>query len=451
MKQIFFVLLWFCCSIYSSRAQNLAKLVAEEVPESVPRPLTECDSPTLGGLLFLTAIEGLKFELNLTDNLKNVIYHSDRKEYVLCVEPTNQRFIVIITGQGYETLEFRISNMQASKARYFRLTSDAPGEEDNNAGEKFLSEGKLTEAEGRFRKAVEQASENPKFHHNLANALMLQEKHNEAVRSFQKAVDLAPNNTQYRIDLERADGTRKSAGRELVPEKSPTGINKYGFKDKITGEIVIQCNYDRVWGFSEQIEGLAKVYNNIANQSSARAMLKYGFIDKTGKEVIPLKYDDIFKFSDQIEELALVRLGSYYGFIDKLGNEVIPVKYSNRDFKFSEDLAVVMADKVYGFIDRTGKEIIPPQFTYAENFSRGLANVVFGKDNGYIDIAGNFYKGQARDKADKEVAKRKEKGEYKAILSKIEQANDEDKQRLATSKIKEREAQQDREKTELTN
>ena len=334
MKQIFFIFMWFCCSIFSLRAQNMAKLVVEEVSESCEsRVPTECKSPALGALVFMTSIEGLNFELNLFYNLKNVIRHQDWNEYVLCVEPTNQRFIVIITGQGFEKFEIRISNIQASRARCFRLTSDAPGEEDNNIGEKFLSEGKLTEAEERFRKAVGAARENPKFHHNLANTLMLQKKFDDAVRSFQNAVDLAPNNTQYRNDLQRADDARKSATRELIPVKSPTG-NKYGFMDKITGDIVIPCSYDRVWGFSEQIEGLAKVYNNIATQSSARAILKYGFIDKTGKEIIPLKYDDIFSFSGQIEELALVKLSSNYGFIDKFGNERIPVKFSNRDFNF---------------------------------------------------------------------------------------------------------------------
>ena len=422
----------------------MAKLVVEEVEESVHRPLTECDSPSLGGLVFRTSIEGLNFELNLIDNLKNVIRHPDRNEYVLCVTPTTQRFIVIITGQGFETLEFRISGIEASKARYFSLASNAPGEEDNTTGERFLSEGKITEAEERFRKAVEAARGNPKFHHNLANSLMLQNKFDDAVRSFQNAVDLAPNNTQYRNDLQRADDARKSHTRELYPAKSPTG-NKMGFMDKITGEIVIPCSYDRVWGFSEQIEGLAKVYNNIATQSSARAILKYGFIDKTGKEIIPLKYDDIYNFSDQIEELALVRLGNYYGFIDKFGNEVIPVKFSNREFKFSEDLAVVMVDKSYGFIDRTGREIIPPKFAYAENFSRGLAAVMLGKDRGFIDVAGNFSKSQTRDKVDRDVAKRKEKGEYNAVLAKIEQANEAEKQRVAVAKVKEREAHQARE------
>jgi len=451
MRQIFFVFLLLCCSFFSLKAQNLAKLVAEEVNESVPRPLTECDSPTLGGLLFLTAIEGLKFELNLTDNLKNVIFHADRNEYVLCVEPTNQRFIVIITGQGFETLEFRITGIQASRARYFRLTSDAPGEENNNVGERFLSEGKLTEAEERFRKAVEEAPENPRFHHNLANTLMLQEKYNDAVRSFQTAVDLAPNNTQYRNDLQRADDTRRSAGRELVPARSPTGVNRFGFADKNTGEVVIPFNYDRVWDFSEQIEGLAKVYQNTATQSSTRAILKYGFIDKTGKEVIPLKYDDIYTFSDQIEELALVRLGSNYGFIDKFGNEVIPVKYSNREFRFSEGLAVVMVGNSYGFIDRTGRELIPPKFTYAENFSGGLARARQGKNNGFIDVAGNFHNVSARDRADRDVDRRRARGEYNAILAQIEQANEAEKQRLAMAQIREREAQLARERAESEN
>ena len=449
-KQIFLALLFLLSSVFSMRAQSMSGMIVEKTDGPLG-PILECNTPSLGVLVFSSTIQGLEFKLNLPSKLINQAYRQKENWYILCVEPTDRRYIVTITCPSCEAVFYTVEEIPPTIPLYFRIISDAPGEEDNNAGEKYLSEGKLKEAEEGFRKAVEAARENPKFHHSLANTLMLQKKYDEAVRSFQKAIDLAPNNTQYRIDLERADVARKSARRELIPQKSPTGINKYGFMDKNTGDIVIACSYDRVWGFSEQIDGLAKVYNNIATQSNPRAILKYGFIDKTGKEVIPLKYDDIYTFSDQIEEFALVRLGGYYGFIDKFGKEQIPVKYSNRDFKFSEGLAVVMVDKFYGFIDRTGREIIPPKFTFAENFSRGLAEVVVGKDRGFIDVAGNFYKGQTRDKADKEVAKRRANGEYKAVLAKIEQANEAEKQRVAVAKVKEREAEQDRERVKSEN
>lgn len=226
-----------------------------------------------------------------------------------------------------------------------------------------------------------------------------------------------------------------SYGQELVPTECSTSIggNKYGYKDKNTGEIVIPCNYQKVWNFSEHIEGLAMVLKN-TTPNDVRATLKYGFIDKSGKEVVPVKYDEINKFSEHIEGWAMVKADGKFGFIDKTGKEVIPVKYINSEYKFSEGLALVkIGTHAYGFIDKNGKEIIPCKYEYAEDFYRGLArvtlkNVKSKNEDGYIDIADTFYKGN-RDKADKIVAAKKEKGEYNVILAQIEQAEQIAKQR----------------------
>ena len=72
-------------------------------------------------------------------------------------------------------------------------------------------------------------------------------------------------------------------------------------------------------------------------------------------------------------------------------------------------------------------------------FSPDLSSLVLGQ-NCQISI----FKSNGK-KVDKEVAKRKEKGEYKVVHAKIEQANEAEKQRLAVAKVKEREAQQARE------
>ena len=242
-----------------------------------------------------------------------------------------------------------------------------------------------------------------------------------------------------------------SYGQELVPIKCHEKINKYGFKDNISGEIVVSCSFDKVWVFSEQIEGLAKVSQNVAVAGrDVRAILKYGFIDKSGKEVIPLKYDEINKFSEQIEGLARVKVGDFYGFIDKMGKEVIRPKYSNTDFKFSEGLAVVRVGSLYGFIDKTGREVIPCKYSYAANFSGGVAPVTYMSDNGHIDITGEFYRG-SKDRADKNVATKKAKGEYDAILAQIEQAEETEKQRLAEARVQERTANEARERAAREN
>jgi hypothetical protein len=111
--------------------------------------------------------------------------------------------------------------------------------------------------------------------------------------------------------------TENSSERELERfEKN----DKYGFKDKQTGKVVVPAKYDDAHDFSE---GLAAV----------KLDGKWGFIDKTGKKIIPLKYDDAEHFS---EGLAPVKLDDKWGFIDKTGKEVTSFKYDDAK-SFSED------------------------------------------------------------------------------------------------------------------
>jgi hypothetical protein len=51
-------------------------------------------------------------------------------------------------------------------------------------------------------------------------------------------------------------------------------LDKWGYKDEMTGEIIIQAKYDKVRSFEE---GLAKV----------QLTGKWGFIDTTGKRSHP--------------------------------------------------------------------------------------------------------------------------------------------------------------------
>ena len=213
-----------------------------------------------------------------------------------------------------------------------------------------------------------------------------------------------------------------SYGQELIPTQCPSGAgnNKSGFKDKTTDEVVI-CNYYKVWNFDKELEGLAKVQKNITPNNQG-ATLRYGFIDKTGKEIISVKYDEISPFSENINCLAKVKLYGKYGFINKEGKEVIAVRYSNSEFQFNEGLAAVKCGGLYGFIDKTGKEIIPCKYNYAGTFINGLAPVKNDKDkDGYTDVAGTFYKGSI-DNAIRIVAEKKARGDYKAILAHIQQA-----------------------------
>ena len=147
--------------------------------------------------------------------------------------------------------------------------------------------------------------------------------------------------------------------------------NKYGFKDRKTGEQVIECKYDDAEEFTE---GLALV----------RVNGKYGFIDSKGKEVISFKYDRCYPFS---EGMAAVASGytteRKWGFIDKTGKEVIPLKYEdfykdipNKIFGFREGLVAVQSGK-WGFVDKKENVVRPFIYDRAYYFKDGAAKVVF--------------------------------------------------------------------------
>lgn len=80
--------------------------------------------------------------------------------------------------------------------------------------------------------------------------------------------------------------------------------DKYGFID-MTGELVIPCEWDDAYSFSEGL-------------SSVEKDGKYGFIDTTGNVVIPCEYEDV-AYSDGY--IALIKSG-YLTIVDKEGNRV---------------------------------------------------------------------------------------------------------------------------------
>lgn len=107
------------------------------------------------------------------------------------------------------------------------------------------------------------------------------------------------------------------------------------------------------------------------------------------------------------EGLARVWIPSWnfskWGYFDSIGNMVIEPKFSYAG-NFSEGIAVAKLHGLYepaigicdsskvGYIDSTGKFVIEPQFDYAEEFSNGIAMVCVVVDGYYnnfkIDITG---------------------------------------------------------------
>ena len=122
-------------------------------------------------------------------------------------------------------------------------------------------------------------------------------------------------------------------------EKYKDEKDKFGFRIKSTGEVIVLPKYDCAENFNE---GLASVKLNV----------KWGYIDKTGKEITPFKYDIVENFH---EGLAWVKLNDKYGFIDKTGKEVIPLIY-DAAWPFSGSFARVKLNGKWFYIDKNGKE-----------------------------------------------------------------------------------------------
>jgi len=95
--------------------------------------------------------------------------------------------------------------------------------------------------------------------------------------------------------------------------------------------------------------------------------------------------------ADDNSRLYMIKSNGLYGFIDNQGSKVVPPRFTYAR-NFSDGLAAVQtaASAKWGYIDRTGKFVIPPRFKQAFDFSEGLAAVAFDPygNIGYIDKTG---------------------------------------------------------------
>ena len=174
----------------------------------------------------------------------------------------------------------------------------------------------------------------------------------------------------------------------------------YGYIDK-KGTWVIQPQYDYAFNFED---GIACVRTKVQGAPDWTSLS--GYIDRSGKFVIPPKFFDARPFS---EGLAYARLPQIPdegaalplpdnrggGYIDKKGTFVIqPRPELGQAYDFSEGLAQVQTHGGFGYVDKTGMIVIPPQFSSAERFLGGLAEVSLHADgndlHGYIDKEGHY-------------------------------------------------------------
>lgn len=117
---------------------------------------------------------------------------------------------------------------------------------------------------------------------------------------------------------------------------------------------------------------------------------KCGAIDKTGAWKIPPVHRDVL-----IEEEFIVVPENddwnKYSFLDSDGKRLGGGDYTisiEEQLPVSEGLMAVLSNDRVGYVDHTGTLIIPAQFEEGESFQDGLALVVVGGKNKFIDKTG---------------------------------------------------------------
>jgi len=162
------------------------------------------------------------------------------------------------------------------------------------------------------------------------------------------------------------------------------GANWHYLDDQ--GQVVITLATERAEPFSQ---GLARVGSKA----------KEGFIDGTGAWVIEPKFRQAWDFH---QGLAAVCLEGAWGFINTTGEFVIKPKhgdigqaYDEREgVRFFEGrvafLARVGKQVKWGYLDRKGIPLIEPQFSWAYEFTDGVAQVELEGEWGLIDRTGDY-------------------------------------------------------------
>ncbi|MCM3702230.1 WG repeat-containing protein [Paenibacillus macerans] len=156
-----------------------------------------------------------------------------------------------------------------------------------------------------------------------------------------------------------------------------TATKLYGYINT-QGRLVIPCQYVEVDSFAE---GTAHV-----KDASDREF----FVDRAGKTLVSLttSYDSDFLFTEGLAT-AYEELTGRIGYVNTKGELAIPYQYSYAR-NFSEGLAVVSNDAgLYGYIDSSGKQVIPFRYTSAGDFGEGVAPVQNATGKwGYINKQG---------------------------------------------------------------
>lgn len=171
-----------------------------------------------------------------------------------------------------------------------------------------------------------------------------------------------------------------------ISGKGESGKNEIGFIDR-TGKLVLGADRlpKNTSGVGDFHEGLAPI--SVGNSAGSENVV--GFIDESGAVVVAPRYVYARDFS---EGRAYVRRKGFVGFIDRLGKEVFAIDDSPVG-DFHEGLVAVGPSRPgekWGFRDQSGRWAIERQYSFADDFSDGLAGVELNGKYGFINRKGEM-------------------------------------------------------------
>lgn len=147
---------------------------------------------------------------------------------------------------------------------------------------------------------------------------------------------------------------------------------KWGFKDKVSRDIIIPPIYQYVGKF-------------INSRAVVQKLNKYSYIDKNGNELTTFKYEDA---TDFINNYAKVKRDNKWAFINKECEQITQFKYDKAE-NFENGIALVELEGKTSLINEKGEEIIPFQFEEIVQYSGNLFKVQQANNFRLIDRNGN--------------------------------------------------------------
>ena len=119
-KHFFLALICFCATVFSLNAQVLKVLDVDKAPEK-KGVYMHCGDPKVGVLVFSSVIPWLDFKLSMPESLYGQKFDSERNEYVLCVEATTRRYVVMVTCPDCEPTEITVEDIKGGVPQFFRI------------------------------------------------------------------------------------------------------------------------------------------------------------------------------------------------------------------------------------------------------------------------------------------------------------------------------------------